>query len=335
MNSPEKLLSAFSDYVDERHAARFYRYAGYTRVAGSLLIKVKDTDNRILIRPWLRSGPVGLKDIRRSDKRYSRFRGQEPDIHVNLATSFRQNAIRYARSNDKSSLIAYEPEQRAVNIIASSSLPKMFLDAFLSFCSENKLSATYDFTGTLAHKGFKGNVAQADRVSTHARNPSLFLSYSWDSDSHRHWVLKLAAELIRNGVKVLIDEWDLRDYDDDLNRFMETGIRESDYVVLVCTPDYAKRANDRKGGVGVESTIITGEFYNPSRALKFVPILRNAKGGPQSCLPSYLKSRYAIDFTTDSDYQSKLEELLRRVFRKPRYRKPELGPIPPLDSEDV
>ena len=113
--------------------------------------------------------------------------------------------------------------------------------------------------------------------------------------SIRYWVLKLAADLIRSGVQVLIDEWDLQEYDDDLNHFMETGIRESDYVVLVCTPEYRKRANDRKGGVGVESTIVTGEFYDPSKARKFVPILRNAEGGHQSCLPSYLKSRYAID----------------------------------------
>lgn len=335
MNSPENLLRAFSDYVKERHAGTLYRYAGYTGLAGSLLIKVKDTDNRVAIRPWLRQRPVGLADIRRSDKRYSSFRRQEPDIHVHLATSFRHNAIRYARSSDASSLIAYDPKQRAVGIIASNNLPKAFLDAFLAFCGENVLSATYDFTGTLAHKGFKGDVAQADRVSTRARNPSLFLSYSWDSDSHRHWVLKLAADLIRSGVQVLIDEWDLQEYDDDLNHFMETGIRESDYVVLVCTPEYRKRANDRKGGVGVESTIITGEFYDRSKARKFLPILRNAEGGHQSCLPSYLKSRYATDFTTDSVYQVKFEELLRRLFRQPRYRKPELGPIPQFGSEDV
>jgi hypothetical protein len=132
-----------------------------------------------------------------------------------------------------------------------------------------------------------------------------------------------------------LDEWDLHDYHDDLHLFMETGIRESDFVVLVCTPEYARRANDRKGGVGVESTIITGEFYDPPKGNKFVPIIRKATRGPGTCLPSYLKSRYAIDFTQDSVYQVKLEELLRRLFGQPRYRKPELGPIPQFGSEDV
>jgi hypothetical protein len=57
--------------------------------------------------------------------------------------------------------------------------------------------------------------------------------------------------------------------------------------------------------------------------------------GPGNCLPSYLKSRYAIDFTQDSAYQIKLEELLRRLFGQPRYHKPELGPIPQFGSEVV
>jgi hypothetical protein len=134
---------------------------------------------------------------------------------------------------------------------------------------------------------------------------------------------------------VLVDEWDLRDYNDDLHLFMESGIRESDFVVLVCTPEYAKRVNDRKGGVGVESTIITGEFYDPTKASKLVPIMKKGTRGRDNCLPSYLKSRYAIDFTGDSTYQVKLEELLRRLFGQPRYRKPELGPIPQFGSEVV
>ena len=212
---------------------------------------------------------------------------------------------------------------------------KTVLDSFLAFCADSELRATYDFSGTLVHEGYKRGIAQAGRIATRARNPRLFLSYSWDSDSHRRWVLRLAADLIRNGVHVLVDEWDLRDYNDDLHLFMESGIRESDFVVLVCTPEYARRANTRQGGVGLESTIITGEFYDAAKASKFVPIARKAAKGLQTCLPSYLKSRFTIDFSDDTVYQVRLEELLRRLFGQPRYRKPDLGPIPQFRSEDV
>ena len=81
--------------------------------------------------------------------------------------------------------------------------------------------------------------------------------------------------------------------------------------------------------------LITGEFYDPGKANKYIAITRNAGGAPSSCLPCFLKSRLALDFTDDHRYSSSLEELLRRVFGQPKYRKPELGPIPKLGSEDV
>lgn len=127
----------------------------------------------------------------------------------------------------------------------------------------------------------------------------------------------------------------LRDYNDDLHLFMEEGIREADFVVMVCTPEYARRANERKGGVGVESTIITGEFYDPTKSNKFIPIIRSTRRSGTECLPSYLKSRYAIDFSSDGHYEAQLEELLRKLFGQPRYRKPQLGPVPSLRSEDI
>lgn len=335
MNAPEKFLSSFAEYIKTRLARTLYSYAGYTGQSGTLLIKIKDSDSRVAIRPWLRSRPVGHQDILRSDERYRSFRGQTPNIHVHVANHFRENAIRYVRQSDSSALIAFDSKQRTIGITGSGNLPKALLDAILAFGEENKLTAKYDYIGVLVHKGYKHGIAQADRVAPRSKNPKLFLSYSWENDEHRRWVLKLAADLIRNGVRVLIDEWDLTDYKDDLHLFMEVGIRESDYVVLVCTPEYARRANGRKGGVGIESTIITGEFYDPTKASKFIPITRRALRGPKDCLPSYLKSRYAIDFTTEGNYKVNIDELIRRLFGQPRYRRPDLGPVPELDSEDI
>lgn len=41
-----------------------------------------------------------------------------------------------------------------------------------------------------------------------------FIFYSWDSDSHKARVLKLASDLRRHGVDVVLDQWDLRLGDD-------------------------------------------------------------------------------------------------------------------------
>ncbi|SRR6266571_7797670 len=162
-----------------------------------------------------------------------------------------------------------------------------------------------------------------------SKAPTCFISYSWDSDNHKAWVRKLAEELIRNGVKTTLDQWDLNP-GDDRGQFMETSIRESDYVILVCTPNYARKVNAGKGGVAYEKSIVTGEMFNGAPASKFIPVLR--EGTERDALPSYLGSKYNIDFTNNSDYRQKLEDLLRHLHQKRKYQRPELGPAP-FDSD--
>jgi len=37
---------------------------------------------------------------------------------------------------------------------------------------------------------------------------TVFISYSWDSEAHKEWVLNLANNLIKNGIGVLLDQYD-------------------------------------------------------------------------------------------------------------------------------
>ena len=61
----------------------------------------------------------------------------------------------------------------------------------------------------------------------------------------------------------------------DLTRFMERSIRESAFVLLVCTPKFARKADAGVGGVGYEKAIVTGEiFAGEQQETKFVPLLR-------------------------------------------------------------
>jgi len=335
MNTPETFLDAFADHIRERFSDTLYCYAGYTGVSGALLVKLKRVELRVVLRPWLRHRPVGLQDITRSLERYKHFRGQLPNIHVHIASEFRDNAVRNVAQSGFQTLLSLDKKARVVAITGTDNLPKPLLDALFDFCTRNNFKISYDFVGTLVHEGRDGSVAKADPPPPGARNPRLFISYSWDGDAHKLWVLKLAADLTRSGVKVLIDEWDLPSFNDDLHLFMETGIRDSDYVLMVCTPEYARKANVRKGGVGVESSIITGEFYDHSKASKFIAIVRGAVNGPQSCLPTYMKSRFAIDFTNDQIHKTQFDALLRRLFRQPKYRRPDLGRPPDLGSQDI
>ena len=42
------------------------------------------------------------------------------------------------------------------------------------------------------------------------QNKKVFISYSWDSEEHKNWVLKLATDLRSHGVDVIFDQWDAR-----------------------------------------------------------------------------------------------------------------------------
>jgi TIR domain-containing protein len=161
-------------------------------------------------------------------------------------------------------------------------------------------------------------------------NPKAFISYSWDTPSHRAWVRQLAVRLQENGIIVLLDEWDIHP-GADVTNYMETSVRESAFVLLVCTPAFAQRANGSKGGVGYEKAIVTGEIFSGSALPgKYVPVLRS--GGPTESLPSYLKSRIFVDFRKDADFDGSFEILLRHLLDIPRYVRPPLGPEPRLST---
>ena len=81
-------------------------------------------------------------------------------------------------------------------------------------------------------------------------------------------MLKLATRLRGDGVATVLDQWHLIP-GDQLPAFMEKAVRESDYVLLVCTPRYRDRSERRVGGVGYEGDIITGQVLTTRNHRKF------------------------------------------------------------------
>ena len=100
--------------------------------------------------------------------------------------------------------------------------------------------------------------------------PRVFISYSWESDAHKAWVAELAGRLRSDGVNVVLDQWHLR-LGDQLPQFMETTVRESSFVLIVCTPRYKERSDGRLGGVGYEGHVITAEVFRSQNERKFIP----------------------------------------------------------------
>src|SRR5262245_41526324 len=97
------------------------------------------------------------------------------------------------------------------------------------------------------------------------KRPSCFISYAWEGKRHEAWVARLAETLAANGVAVHVDFWETH-LGMDITQYMESRVRTSTHVLIVCTPKYAKRADGRKGGVGYETSILTGELFSKTRS---------------------------------------------------------------------
>lgn len=156
-------------------------------------------------------------------------------------------------------------------------------------------------------------------------SPKVFASYSHDSPEHKKWVLHLCAQLRKNGVDVSLDQWDLGP-GEDLTRFIESGVRDADKVIVICTPDYVEKANTRQRGVGYEGSMITAELYQNLETTKFIPIIRQSSGNKKT--PDFLGTRVYIDFTDNRQFDVNFDELLRKIHQAPRVRKPPLGKNP-------
>ena len=97
---------------------------------------------------------------------------------------------------------------------------------------------------------------------------------------------------------------------------------------------YALKANDRTGGVGDETIIISSEIYGNMKQEKFIPVIveKDEDGNPYT--PTYIKTRIYIDLSDQNTYESEYEKLLRNIYEKPQFMKPKLGKRPEWLDED-
>jgi len=146
---------------------------------------------------------------------------------------------------------------------------------------------------------------------------TIFISYSQEEESHNNWVYNLAENLLKNGYEVIIDRKNLEKYK-DMTQFMERSIEKADIILVICTPTYKQKADERVGGVGYEARIISYEIYRIAmkKEKKFIPILR--KGTSDNSIPNYLKGYECIDFRDDNAFDSQLRNLIKKLNKNRR-----------------
>ena len=164
-------------------------------------------------------------------------------------------------------------------------------------------------------------------------DPKVFISYSHSSEEHKARVLRLAKDLIDNGVDVEIDLWGLREGQDVLE-FMERMKKDQESkVIIVSDKKYTEKADNRKAGVGTETQIISPELYEDVNQKRIVAVVFEKDENGIPYLPIYCKSRKYIDMFDEENYIINLEQLVRWIYDKPYYVKPPLGKAPSYITE--
>lgn len=173
----------------------------------------------------------------------------------------------------------------------------------------------------------EGVAEEVQPVSTEIiANPVVFISYSWDDEDHKNWVLNLTKRLFENGVQVILDRYELKPGANMLH-FMESAIPKADKVLIIFTPNYKLKAEKRQGGVGYEYSILNVALYNEMvNNTKYIPVLK--AGTFQESVPAFMQQFIAVDMTDPNKFEDMFNNLLLSIYDKPALDKPALGKSP-------
>lgn len=160
------------------------------------------------------------------------------------------------------------------------------------------------------------------------RPPRVFISYTHDSREHKKRVLALSDRLRDDGVDCTTDQYETSP-PEGWPRWMQRQVRESDFVLVVCTETYDRRFRGdevRGRGKGADwegAAIIQALYDGQGRNTKFIPV---ALSPPDVAhVPAPLAgATYVLD--SDDGYH----DLYRRLTGQPWVERPPLGTRKPL-----
>jgi hypothetical protein len=165
-------------------------------------------------------------------------------------------------------------------------------------------------------------------LASPATRPKVSISYSWDSDQHRKWVLQLVEELRKYGIECVLDQKDLRG-GDELPFVLEKWITKLKVTLVICTANYTRKANSRRsGGVGFETVVSTAKFIKLSHRgrANFIPIVRDNE--LREKLPRYLGDRMYVDMSGDNWRAEPMQDLVAAIRKRLEPRQVPKSPNP-------
>ena len=164
------------------------------------------------------------------------------------------------------------------------------------------------------------------------KRPKVFISYSWDNDIHKDWIIMLTNNLRRQGIDANCDRGITQKGTINLNRMMIENLRDNDFIIVVMTENYKERADEYKGGVGLETTFLGNYVLNNPE--KIIPIKRDC-GSNDKIIPYYLNGLNYTDFSQDSKFDQSFIELLHRILKVDQVKLDPIGELPQLEPKII
>lgn len=138
----------------------------------------------------------------------------------------------------------------------------------------------------------------------------IFISYC-RSDADTDQIKQLKDKLQKDGFEVIIDDGVLR-HGHEVTEFMEKSIRESKYILVICTSEYKNRADNRGSnptGVAYEARLLASHINKKTKIV--IPIIQ---GTEISVLPDFLEGIFALflkQINTNKESYNKLLDSLK------------------------
>ena len=167
-------------------------------------------------------------------------------------------------------------------------------------------------------------------------NPKVFISYAWADKDYQDFVLSFASQLVRDGIDVIFDKWDLSE-GNDTYAFMEQCATDPSVtnVLMLLDPVYAIKADEHSGGVGTETQIISPKVYNKVTQDKFIPVVMKRDEEGRVCKPTYLQGRLHFDLSVPEYFDEAYQRLVKTLYGEEIYSKPDLGTKPSWVEKSV
>jgi small GTP-binding protein len=147
--------------------------------------------------------------------------------------------------------------------------------------------------------------------------PRCFISYAWGVQEHEKWVLELVNDLRHADINVILDQTHNVAPGSNIARFIEEGIEQSTFVIVVGTPLYREKYENKLSQYGnvvaAEVDLIYHRMLGTEKQKESV-VLVLLDGDERTSFPPLLQRRVYGDFRQEEMYFVALFDLLLMLY---------------------